>query len=221
MKDKKGNAVAEAKPPYIDAERPPFNNWYYKSSTGSNTLLNNKLMIKKKRIDINIYSNGAIKCYNDLVESLKVADGVGISRNDKVRGRVEDSLHDIGKVAMKQFMEEASTVIDDDKKNREGKKGDDSDNNVSCHMLLEKSKAIISYAKLVSMPKRTMNVNGVHIDKVVSKVAMKVVSSVLDNCNDFVTAAGDDGLESIIALELGETQVYLEEKKKRRRRRKE
>ena len=182
--------------------------------TVTNNSLNNKLNIEKKRVDVDQYSNGAIKCYNDLIESLKVADGVGISRNDKVRGRVEDSLHDIGKVAMKQFMEEASTVIDDDKKNREGKKGDDSDNNVSCHMLLEKSKAIISYAKLVSMPKRTMNVNGVHMDKVVSKVAMKVVSSVLDNCNDFVTAAGDDGLESIMALELGETQVYLEEKKK-------
>ncbi len=214
LKDKKGNVVAEAKPPYRDAERPPFDNWYYKSSTGSNTLLNNKLMIKKKRIDINIYSNGAIKCYNDLVESLKVADDFGISRNDQVRGQVEDSLHEIGRFAIKQFMEEASTVIDDDESDIEGKKRDYGDKDVSCHKLLEKSKAIISYAKLVSMPKKSMNLNGVHIDKIVSKVAMKIVSSVLDNCNDFVIAAGDDGLESVITLELGERKSFLEGEKK-------
>jgi hypothetical protein len=182
--------------------------------TGSNTLLNNKLMIKKKRIDINIYSNGAIKCYNDLVESLKVADDFGISKNDQVRGQVEDSLHDIGRFAIKQFMEEASTVIDDDESDIEGKKRDYGDKDVSCHKLLEKSKAIISYAKLVSMPKKSMILNGVHIDKVVSKVAMKIISSVLDNCNDFVIAAGDDGLESVITLELGERKAFLEGEKK-------
>ena len=45
------------------------------------------------------------------------------------------------------------------------------------------------------------------------KLVVKIISSILDSCKDFVTASGKDGLEEVAALELVNLKVEEEKKK--------
>merc|ERR1711871_1238603 len=172
--------------------------------------LDNKLKIAKKiaNIDQYITPNSAIKLYNDLSASLKIADAHGINKLDPLRFEVQEEMFHIAKKALDQFETEAAIALG----NEEPEEPDEDD--ASCYLLLQRYETIIDYVSYVSkaintgVPMKTYN-----RQEMKDKLVVKIISRILDSCKDFVTASGKDGLEEVAALELVNLKVEEEKKK--------
>ena len=105
--------------------------------------LDNKLKIAKKiaNIDQYITPNSAIKLYNDLSASLKIADACGINKFDPLRFEVQEEMFHIAKKALDQFETEAAIAL--------GNEEPDEDD-ASCYLLLQRYETIIDYVSYVS-----------------------------------------------------------------------
>ena len=209
--------------------------------------LHDALILQTKKIELDQYSvsNGAIKFYNDLLESLQTADELGIDKHHKTRSKVKDCMFDLALSAMRQLMEDVYDFIDansaithdnhlineifdyvqtddddyDDNNNSMAKKGSNSQYiSISYHLMLERARSIISYAKRIQMPLEKLVIKNVSISSLVSKIVSMIISNLLSSCNSFVTAAGQDGLESVVALEFLEVKEFVEKKQEEKKR---
>ena len=141
-----------------------------------------------------LHLNSAIKLYNDLSKSLKIADTLGINEMDPLRFQVQEEMFHIGNKALDQFETKAATALDNT---------DTNEDDASYYLLLKQYEVIIDYVTYVCQSINSSFPMGTYSRKEIKdNLVMKIISRILDSCKDFVTASGKDGLEEVANMHL-------------------
>eukprot|EP00943_MAST-04B_sp_MAST-4B-sp1_P008266 g8266.t1 len=166
--------------------------------------------------------NSIIYIYNELNNSLVMADEVCVPKNDQIRKDTTVAIQKIGIAAATQLIKAGTAILespnDDADKNKESKvknannTEDGVDGLVSVYALMDRAKVIIAFANQVGLNLNLIKVNNSKtIYTLTAKIAEKILGKVLDSCNNFVNASGQEGLQGVLALELGERTAKTEE----------